>query len=295
MNTFVSTAIFALADGAIYALMALGLTLVFGVMRSINFAHGELCTLGGYAFVVMGSFAPWMPPLVAVLAAPLIGFTLGWLLHRALLTPRATFSRFKYGDFVMVSTFAVSIIIQNALILTFGPAYVRPDSLLPGNFPLPGGSMISGDRLISAAGAVLGIAVVWWFLRSTQTGRAWRAINQNAVGAEVVGIDVRRSSRAAFATGCALAALSGGLFAPLFSVYPTAGIVPITKGFMIIILGGLGSVPGALVGGVLVGIADGFGAVYISTAYSDIYGFLLMLAILLIKPRGLFATAARQF
>ena len=118
MSTFVSTAIFALADGAIYALMALGLTLVFGVMRSINFAHGELCTVGGYAFVVMGSLLPWMPPAISVLAAPLAGSLLGWTLHRALLTPRATFSGFKYGDFVMVVTFAISIIIQNALILT---------------------------------------------------------------------------------------------------------------------------------------------------------------------------------
>ena len=155
--------------------------------------------------------------------------------------------------------------------------------------------MLGADRFVAAAIAVLAAAGLWWMLRYTFTGRAWRARAQNPTGAAVVGIDAQHAHRSAFATSCGLAGLAGGALAPLTSVFPTSGVTPLLISFVVLVIGGLGSLPGALLGGLLVGVVTSLGVVYVSSAYSDVYAYVLMLAVLLIRPAGLFTRAARTY
>lgn len=278
--------------GAVYGLMALGLALLFGVMRTINFAHGAMFTLGGYAFVAV-SDATGMPPGVAVLAAPFAAFAIGWLLHAALLRPQPG-ADMPYADHVLIVTFAVTIVLVNGATIVFGPQYERPPSISSDTvevFDL----VLGADRFVAAATAVLAAACLWWVLRYTFTGRAWRAMAQNPTGAAVVGIDERQAHRSAFATACGLAGLAGGVLAPLTSVFPNSGVTPLLISFVVLVVGGLGSMAGALLGGLLVGVVTSLGVVYVSSAYADIYAYGLMLAVLLLRPAGLFTRATRTY
>jgi branched-chain amino acid transport system permease protein len=285
------TLVLGLTIGSGLALMALGLTLVFGVMRTINFSHGELYTLGGYVFVAL-AVGLGVPPLLGIFAAPVLGAGLGWAIHAALLRVRPTFSRFGYADYFLIVTFAVSISLQNGFLLLFGADFRSPPSVLETDIEVFGAT-IGGDRLAGVIGAALAVAAVSLYMRRSYVGRSWRAISQNRLGAEVVGIDVAKGSRSAFAVASGLAALAGALLAPLFSVFPSAGVTPLSTAFTIIVLGGMGSVPGALIGGLLVGVVDTLGVVYVSSAYTGAYGFLLMIAVLLVRPHGLFGKRGR--
>ncbi len=278
--------------GAVYGLMALGLALLFGVMRTINFAHGAMFTLGGYAFVVV-SDATGIPPGVAVLAAPLAAFALGWVLHATLLRPQPG-GDMPYSDYVLIVTFAVTIVLVNGATIVFGPQFERPPSISSGTVNFLD-LALGADRFIAAGTAILAAAGMWWMLRYTFTGRAWRAMAQNPTGAAVVGIDEREAQRSAFATSCGLAGLAGGVLAPLTSVFPTSGVTPLLISFVVLVIGGLGSMGGALLGGLLVGVASSVGVVYVSSAYADVYPYILMLAVLLIRPAGLFTRTSRTY
>ncbi len=280
-----------LAIGSSLSLMALGLVLIFGVMRAINFAHGEFYTLGGYAFVVAGD-AFGVSPWLTILAAPFAGGAVGWVLHRVLLTVKPAHLRFTYSDYFILITFAVATIMQSGWLVAFGAGYHKPPSLLDFEFRFLD-ITLGGDRITVVLGMIAVLVVLTLFMRHTYTGRAWRALASNRLGAEVVGIDVARESRSSFAAAVAIAAFAGALLAPLLSVFPGAGNTALSTGFIIIVLGGMGSIPGAVIGGLLVGVVDTLGVVYISSAYSGVYGFLLMIAILLIRPVGLFGTKVR--
>jgi len=278
--------------GAVYGLMALGLALLFGVMRTINFAHGAMFTLGGYAFVVV-SEATGVPSALAVLAAPVAAFAVGWLVHASLLSPRPD-SNVRYTDYVLIVTFAVTIVMVNGATIVFGPQFRRPPSISPETVQVLD-LALGADRFVAAATAVLAAAALWVVLRYTFTGRAWRAMAQNPIGATVVGIDEKRAHRSAFATACGLAGVAGGVLAPLTSVFPNSGVTPLLISFVVLVIGGLGSMAGALLGGLLVGVVTSLGVVYVSSAYSDIYAYVLMLAVLLIRPAGLLTRATRTY
>ncbi|MDA2986139.1 MAG: branched-chain amino acid ABC transporter permease [Actinomycetota bacterium] len=281
-----------LTIGSSLALTALGLVLIFGVMRTINFAHGEFYTLGGYAFVLAANslgLSPWL----SILAAPIVGWVVGWVMHRVLLTVRPALSRFSYSDYFILITFAVATIMQSGWLVALGAGYRKPPSLLEVEFQFFG-ITVGGDRIAVVLGMVVVLIALTLYMRHSYTGRAWRALASNRLGAEVVGIDVVRESRSSFATAVAIAAFSGALLAPLLSVFPSVGNAALSTGFIIIVLGGMGSVPGAVIGGLLVGVVDTLGVVYISSAYSGIYGFLLMIVVLLVRPVGLFGTRVRS-
>jgi branched-chain amino acid transport system permease protein len=278
--------------GTVYALMALGLALLFGVMRTINFAHGAVFTLGGYAFVAV-SDAVNIPPILAVLAAPVTAFVAGWLIHATLLRPQVG-SKLSYPDHVLIVTFAVTMVLVNASIIGFGPEFRRPPSISSATvevFDLA----LGADRFVAATISILTAAVLWWILRYSFTGRAWRAMAQNPTGAAIVGINAQHAHRSAFATSCGLAGVAGGVLAPLTSVFPTSGVTPLLISFVVLVIGGLGSLPGAVLGGLLVGVTTSLGVVYLSSAYADIYAYVLMLVVLLIRPAGLFMRAARTY
>jgi branched-chain amino acid transport system permease protein len=285
-------AVVGLLMGAVYGLMALGLALLFGVMRTINFAHGAMFTLGGYAFVVV-SEVTGVPSAVAVLAAPVAAFAVGWLVHASLLSPRPD-PNVRYTDYVLIVTFAVTIVMVNGATIVFGPQFKRPPSISPETVQVLD-LALGADRFIAAATAVLAAVALWVVLRYTFTGRAWRAMAQNPIGAAVVGIDEKRAHRSAFATASGLAGVAGGVLAPLTSVFPNSGVTPLLISFVVLVIGGLGSMAGALLGGLLVGVVTSLGVVYISSAYSDIYAYVLMLAVLLIRPAGLLTRATRTY
>ena len=278
--------------GAVFGLMALGLALLFGVMRTINFAHGAMFTLGGYAFVVV-SEATGIPSGVAVLAAPVAAFAVGWLVHTSLLSPHQD-SNVRYTDYVLIVTFAVTIVMVNGATILFGPQFRRPPSISTGTVQLLD-LALGADRFVAAATAVLAAGALWVVLRYTFTGRAWRAMAQNPTGAAVVGIDEKKAHRSAFATACGLAGVAGGVLAPLTSVFPNNGVTPLLISFVVLVIGGLGSMAGALLGGLLVGVVTSLGVVHVSSAYSDIYAYVLMLAVLLIRPAGLLTRASRTY
>lgn len=292
MNTFLESIVVGVLIGAIYSLMGLGLALIYGVMRTVNFAHGAIFTLGGYAFYLFAEWSHW-PGDVAFLAAPAAGLALGWLLHGSLLRVGGP-SRFAYTDYVLIATFAVATVIENVATVVAGSSYYAPPHLWSATVHVAG-LALSGDRLVGAGAAVVAAVLLHLLLTRTFIGRSWRAVTQSRLGATVVGVDYERATRSAFAASCALSALAGGVLAPLVSVFPTNGNSPLLYGFVVLVVGGLGSLGGAMIGGFIVGIVSTLGIVYVSSAYSELYAFALMLVVLLFLPRGLFGTRLRRF
>ena len=269
--------------GALYAMIGIGLTVVFGVMRIINLAHGEMVMLG-----MFGAFwgqARWHldPFLSLLLWAPLM-FLAGVLVYRLLLRriiPGGELNTLLY-------TAGFSLLVANLALFAWTGDY-RTINLSYGLTPLrPLGISISVP-LAMAFGLALAITGgLYLFLGRTDLGRAIRATSQNAEAAILMGIDVETVAVVTFGLGTALAGAAGVLLAPSLYLYPTVGELLIVKCFVIVVLGGLGSVPGAIAGGVLLGVVESLGAVYVSAAYKDGIGFVLFLLVLLYRPSGLF-------
>jgi len=269
-----------LVIGAMYMLMAAGFTLTFGIMRVVNFAHGEFYMLG--AFTAFFAYVYWDIPFVLCLAiaAVTIG-VLGILVERTLIRP------FRDDETSgMIATLAISVIIQNAAIMMWGPApRAMPDivrgTLVLGPFSFP------WSRLLVIAAAALIFFAFWLFMQRTRTGRAMRAVAQDQEAALLQGIRINYIYPLAFGISVALAALAGALMGPVFSVSPFIGLTPMLKAFIVVILGGLGSVPGAVAGGILLGFIESFTATMFGSLISDILQLLLVILILLVRPSGL--------
>jgi len=269
-----------LVIGAMYMLMAVGFTLVFGIMRVVNFAHGEFYMLG--AFTGFFTYVYWEIPFVVclIIAALTVGI-LGMLVERTLIQP------FRADEMSgMIATLAISVIIQNGAVLLWGPVpRAMPDivtgtlAIGPFNFPW--------SRLVVIAAAALIFACFWLFMQRTRLGRAMRAVAQDTETALIQGIRVNYIYPLAFGISVALAALAGALMGPVFSVSPFVGATPMLKAFVVVILGGLGSVPGAVVGGLMLGMIESFTATAFGSLVSDILQLLLVILILLVRPAGL--------
>ncbi len=280
-----------------YALAALGLAIIFGVLRIVNFAHGELYMLGGYAYFLAVS-ALGLPPVIAVVTAAfalaVIGAAIEWLLIRPVHTARVD----RPDEYAIMITFALSILLLNLANSLFGPWPRRPEPLFRGRVEI-GELIVSGDRLAAAGIAVVLIAALLVALRYSWAGRAVRAVSQNREAAAIFGISVSRVGMLAFALGAALAGLAGALMGPVFNVTPPMGVIPVIKAYVIVVLGGLGSIPGAIVGAVILGQVESFATVLIpdpsrALAYKDAYGLILIVAVLLLRPQGLFGTKERR-
>ena len=283
METLVQSIVSGLLTGSLYAMIAVGLTIVFGVMRIINMAHGEMVMLG--MFGAYWGYTLWKidPFVSALLWVPLM-FVFGAGVHRLLLRkiiPRGELNTLLY-------TAGLSLLIANLALFFWTGDYRTinlPYALTP---PRPFGISISVPLAIAFAIAILVTAALYVFLSRTDTGRAIRATAQNPDSAALMGINVGRIDTITFALGTALAGAAGVLLAPSLYLYPTVGEILVVKCFVIVVLGGLGSVPGAIAGGVLLGLVESLGAVYVSVAYKDTIGFVLFLLVLLFRPAGLF-------
>lgn len=293
MDVLVQTLILGVMIGGVYALMGVGLNLIFGVMRVANFAHGVFYMLGGYAayFITVASGVP-LP--LAMLGAMLVGGAVGYFVNAVLLRPVYRKRMDRPGEFTLIVTFALGLIGVSAATAFLSASYRRFPGMWPDTLSLGGVVHFSGDRLVAFLAAVLLVGGLLWLVRFTDLGRAWRALTQNRTGAQVVGVDVFRLANLAFATSGALAAAAGAVLVPLYLAYPSMGDPVVVKSFVIVVLGGLGSIGGSLAGGFLLGLAEALGSVYISSGYTDAYGFVIMLLVLLFLPRGLFGTQQRE-
>ncbi len=275
-----------IAIGLIYALMGLGLTLIFGVMRIINFAQGEFYMIGGYtAYYLMTLLG--LPFYFAIPGAMVVTFFVGAAIEKLLLSPIHQQRIEKPMEYALIMTFALSIFFRKVAALVFGPFYRKPPDYITSDLSLAGINLSGGMVLTVLASAFLVLGTAY-YIKRTWRGRSWRAITQAQGGAKIMGVDISRESWVAFGTSCALAAAAGALVAPLFLLSPSIGGPPLVKGYEIIAIGGLGSIGGSLVGGVLLGISETLGSVYISSAYKDAIGFIFLTLFLIFRPRGLF-------
>jgi len=281
LATFAQSILNGLAAGWIYVLVALGLTLVFGIMNIVQFAHGEIYMLGAYCsyfLIKLYGFSFWE---ALPLSALLVGL-LGIVLERFFFRPFR--GRFEPSIIVAVG---LMLLLQTIAVVGFGTDTKSMGGIIPGVLRISGVTL-SWDRLLAILVGIILVAALLLLIKKTKTGQAMVAISQDPYAASLQGIDVNRISTVAMVIGCALAAIAGSLMGSIFSTSPFMGTSAITKGIAVIILGGLGSIPGAVVGGFILGLIDGLVPPLLSSTMASIVGFGVIILVLLLRPRGLF-------
>ena len=274
--------------GATYSLLGIGLTLVFGLMNVVNFAHGEFYTFGAYAAFAALALAS-VHFFVAIPLAILAGALAGAVCERVLLRPL----RAQSIDTVMLVMIGLWIAMQNAELLGWGGVAKSVPTPFPTQPVVLGAVSVAPLRIFVFVVSGLLILGAHLLLSRTKLGRAMRATFQDRDTAALMGVSIERIHTVTFAFGAGLAAAAGALLGPVFLLYPSMGDLASLKAFSVVILGGLGNFGGAALGGLVLGIAEELGAGYISSGYRDAVGFLMIVAVLLLRPSGLFARAER--
>lgn len=272
--------------GLLYLLMAIGFTLVFGVMRVVNFAHGEFYMLGAFlAYVCVTRLQ--LPFLAAVLATFAVTLVAGWIIEVLVL------KGFRGNELNgMISTIGLAMVLQNGALLVFGP---DPQSMPPvaeGVVSL-GPIMLPMSRLYVVAFSIAVLVLLYLFLMHSKGGRALRAVVQDTEIASAQGIRSHLMYPLGFGIGVALAAVAGALMAPVFSVSPSIGSTPLLKAFIVVILGGLGSIPGAALASLLLGVVESAANTFMSSSMSDMLLFGFVILMLIFRPSGLLGKSGR--
>jgi branched-chain amino acid transport system permease protein len=282
--------------GLFYALMAVGLAMIFGVLKIVNFAHGEFYMVGAYTYVLIAlklDVSPWIAlPLAAV-----AGAALGWVVERTLMRPLYA----GYGswaimkdEYAVVVTFGLSLLLINLVDKVVGPYPYRGPMLTETSVFMLGPVRLNGQKIIAAAvsaGLLAGLAL---FIKRSLWGRQIQAVAQNRMGASLAGIDATRTTSLIFAISGLLAGLSGALLSPLINPSPDVGAFPAIKSYVIVVLGGMGSIWGAMIASLLLGVLESFFAVYVSYDYRDAFGLLILMVVLLVRPQGLLGEKGRE-
>ena len=283
LNVFVE----GLLTGLIYGLMALGLSVIFGVVRVVNFAHGELVVLAMYAAFLLSSRLG-LDPLIAVLPIAAAFFGGGYLLQSALINPFV--GRAEHEQFILLV--GLGMVVINGLLMIFGPD-ARPIDL---SYALDsyevGPLLVDKARLLAAGAAVLVAAVLLAFFRLTATGTAIRACADNLTGAAVVGLDVKRLYALTFGIGRACVGAAGALLVTIADVRPALASSFTLLAFIIVIVGGLGSMSGALLGGVLIGVSEALAGFFFEPSMKSMFSFALLILVLVLRPQGLMGRRA---
>ena len=293
MVNFLVNLVNGLSLGSVYAIIALGYTMVYGIAKMLNFAHGDVIMVGAYAaYVALRSLN--LPPLVAMLLAMVVCTLLGMTIEKAAYKPLRQATSLS----VLITAIGVSYFLQNMAQLIWGatPVNFPTDFITLPSIELLGGQLpIEGATLITIlAGAVIMVGLTL-FISKTKIGKAMRAVSEDRGAAELMGINVNRTISITFAIGSALAAIAGVLlWAKVFKLEPTTGALPGIKAFTAAVLGGIGSIPGAMLGGILLGIIEIFGRAYVSTALSDAIVFSVLIIVLLVRPTGLLGKPIRE-
>ncbi len=282
MDLFLQQVFNGIMLGSTYAIVALGLTLVFGILNVPNFAHGHLYMLGAYVsffLMTLYGFGFW----TALISSMVVLAAIGMLIERVVYRPL----RDKPHINSFISAVGALMILETSVIVFCGPQGRRMPNPYPDIVDVFGITM-SHQRILVILAAIIMIALLQLFIKKTTQGTTIEAVAQNQEGAMLVGVNVNWVSSLTFAISTATAAAAACLVAPIFMISPTMGALLGMKAFVIVILGGLGSIPGAILGGYMLGILEAIGGGYLSAAYKDVYAFGFLILILSIKPTGLF-------
>jgi branched-chain amino acid transport system permease protein len=277
--------IYGAVTSAIYAMLAVGFTLIFGVARVLNLAHGSFYALGAYGTYVLTSIVGlplWLAALLAIAGVSVFGVVVEKVLIRPL----------RYSQLgVLMITLAVSLVVEQALFLIFGSEYRNVPAFIDTKVSI-GGVDVAGQRLLTLVVAVVAIGALYLFIQRTRLGSAILAISQDAEAAKYMGIPSDRIFSLVMAISAALAALAGVLAGPFLSVQPSMHLLPIVKAFAIVIVGGLGSIPGSILAALMLGYAETLVAYLISTSWTEIVSVLATLLTLVFRPAGIFGKRA---
>jgi branched-chain amino acid transport system permease protein len=277
--------IYGAVTSAIYAMLAVGFTLIFGVARVLNLAHGSFYALGAYGTYVLTSIVGlplWLAALLAIAGVSVFGVMVEKVLIRPL----------RYSQLgVLMITLAVSLVVEQALFLIFGSEYRNVPAFIDTKVSI-GGVDVAGQRLLTLVVAVVAIGALYLFIQRTRLGSAILAISQDAEAAKYMGIPSDRIFSLVMAISAALAALAGVLAGPFLSVQPSMHLLPIVKAFAIVIVGGLGSIPGSILAALMLGYAETLVAYLISTSWTEIVSVLATLLTLVLRPAGIFGKRA---
>jgi branched-chain amino acid transport system permease protein len=282
---FLENLINGISLGSIYAVIALGYTLVYGIAKMLNFAHGDVIMVGGYVVfnaIVKANLNPWLSVLLAVVACTVLGITIEKVAYKPL--------RKATSLSVLITAIGVSYFLQNLALLVFGEKPVTFTSVI--NIPkislFDGKVVIKGETTAAIIASILIVVGLSLFVNHTQKGRAMLAVSEDKDAAQLMGINVNSTISLTFAIGSGLAAIAGVL---LCSSYPilsnTTGAMPGIKAFVAAVLGGIGSIPGAMIGGIAIGIIEILGRAYISPQLADAIVFAVLILVLMVKPTGI--------
>ncbi|WPG41330.1 branched-chain amino acid ABC transporter permease [Variovorax sp. EBFNA2] len=282
MDMFLQQILNGLTLGSVYCLVALGLTLVYGILQVPNFAHGAFYMAGAFvAFQLMSALGwnYWLAMLAAAASVAALAALAGrWVFHPL---------RKSSGLHPMIAAIGLLLFLEASAQAIWGADFRRMPTPYTGMVEVAGIG-IGQQRVLLVAGAFVLMAALQLFLKRTVVGATIVALAQNREGAALMGIDTHRVAMLTFAISGALAAAAAVLYAPINLVYPAMGSLVITKAFAIIVIGGMGSVPGAIAGGLIIGFAESFGAFYVSSDAKDLIAFVLLVVILSVRPQGLF-------
>lgn len=283
--SFLSYLINGISLGSIYAIIALGYTMVYGIARMLNFAHGDIIMVGGFAiFTIVSTMG--LPPLLGILVAVAVCTVLGVTIERVAYRPLRGASSLA----VLITAIGVSYLLQNVALLIFGSNARQFTSVvaLP-NLKLADGALtISSVTIVTIISCIVIMIALTSFINKTKVGQAMLAVSEDNGAATLMGIDVNRTIAITFAIGSALAAIAGALLCSTYpSLTPYTGSMPGIKAFVAAVFGGIGSIPGALIGGILLGVIENLSKAYISSQLSDAIVFSVLIIVLLVRPTGI--------
>ena len=281
---FLSYLISGISLGSVYAIIALGYTMVYGIAKMLNFAHGDVIMIGGYMSFCATSYLGlpvWLALLIAMVICTMLGILIEGLAYKPL--------RQATSLAVLITAIGVSYFLQNAALLIWGASPKVYTPLVEGQLELFGGQLkLSYVTIITVVACIVIMLALTWFTSNTKLGKAMRAVSEDKGAAQLMGINVNRTISMTFAIGSALAAVAGVLlcsYSP--TLMPTTGSMPGIKAFTAAVFGGIGSIPGAFLGGILLGVIESLAKAYISTQLSNAILFAVLIVVLLVKPTGL--------
>lgn len=282
---FISFLVNGISLGSIYAIIALGYTMVYGIARMLNFAHGDIIMIGSYVvFIVMSSLG--LPSIVAIMVSVLVCTVLGVTIERVAYRPL----RLAPSLAVLITAIGVSYLLQNVALLLWGSSpksftsvvKMEPIRLFDGQL------VITGETIITLVVSAILMIALTLFVNQTKMGRAMLAVSEDRGAAQLMGINVNATISLTFAIGSALAAIAGVLLCSAYpTLQPTTGAMPGIKAFVAAVFGGIGSIPGAMLGGILLGVIESLGKAYISSQMADAIVFAVLIVVLLVKPTGI--------
>lgn len=283
--SFVSYLINGISLGSVYAIIALGYTMVYGIAKMLNFAHGDVIMMGAYViFLAVSTMG--MSPLVGVLAAVVVCTLLGMTIERVAYKPLRGASPLA----VLITAIGVSYLLQNIALLLFGANTKAFTSVVgvPALRLAEGQLVISGETIVTIVSCIVIMVGLTTFIKKTKAGQAMLAVSEDRGAATLMGINVNGTIALTFAIGSALAAIAGALLCSAYpSLTPYTGAMPGIKAFVAAVFGGIGSIPGAMIGGILLGVIENLSKAYISSQLSDAIVFSVLIVVLLVKPTGI--------